>query len=110
VVDVVAPERAVDLHSIGRIVYAVGLLTNPVALEGFLMRVGEMAKETGVPGQTLQRLAKAGIIPAKRLPRKSAHWRFATADLESIRAILIGAGLIESPAKKKIESPAKKKK
>lgn len=59
------------------------------------MRVGELAKATGVPAQTLQRLAKAGIIPAKRLPLKSAHWRFAAADLEDIRAILIGAGLIE---------------
>jgi len=65
------------------------------------MRVGELAKATGVSDQALRRLAKLGVIPAKRLPTKSAHWRFAQSDLESIRSVLIDAGLIESPAKKK---------
>lgn len=62
------------------------------------MRVGELAKATGVSDQTLRRLAALGLIPAKRLPLKSAHWRFAAADLESIRQTLAESGLIE-PAK-----------
>jgi predicted site-specific integrase-resolvase len=65
------------------------------------MKCGELARELGVSDLVLRRCAKLGIIPAKRLPTKSAHWRFAQADVESIRATLINAGLIEEPVKKK---------
>ena len=65
------------------------------------MRVGELSKALGVRDWTLRRLAKMGVIPAKRLPSKRAQWRFAKADLPKIRAILIDTGIIEEPVKKK---------
>jgi DNA-binding transcriptional MerR regulator len=65
------------------------------------MRVGELAEAVGVPDRILRRLAKMGVIPAKRLPSKKAHWNFAKADLDSIRQILTDAGVIEEPVKKK---------
>jgi len=66
------------------------------------MRVGELAKALGVRDWTLRRLAKRGIIPARRLPSTPrAHWNFRAADLAEIRAILIDAGVIEELAKKK---------
>jgi DNA-binding transcriptional MerR regulator len=65
------------------------------------MRVGELSKLIGVPDRELRRLAKIGVIPAKRLPSKRAHWRFAKIDIPKIRATLIGAGIIEEPVRKK---------
>lgn len=64
------------------------------------MRIGELSREVGIASETLRRLARIGIIPAKRLPGKRANWRFAQSDVERIKTILFDAGLIEEePAK-----------
>jgi hypothetical protein len=65
------------------------------------MRVGEPSILIGVPDRELRRLAKIGVIPAKRLPSKRAHWRFAKSDLPKTRATLVGAGIIQEPAAKR---------
>lgn len=63
------------------------------------MRSGELAKILGVPDRVLRRLAKIGLIPAKRLPTKQSHWNFSKADVELIRTTLTDAGLIEEARK-----------
>ncbi len=69
------------------------------------MRSGELSEIIGVPDRVLRRLAKMGVIPAKRLPSKRAHWNFAKADVDTIRLTLVEAGVIEeSPPKKKRKS------
>lgn len=65
------------------------------------MHVGELSKVLGVSDRELRRLAKKGVIPAKRLPGERSHWNFATADVPKIRGILTDAGVIEEVQKKK---------
>ena len=65
------------------------------------MGIGELANTLGVSDRILRRLAKIGVIPAKRLPTKRSHFRFAAADVESIRKVLLDAGVIEPSPKKK---------
>lgn len=69
------------------------------------MGIGELAKTIGVSDRILRRLAKMGLIPAKRLATgKQAHWRFSSGDVDAIRQTLIDGGVIEEPAKQKNKS------